>query len=232
MLYESFFEERSMKENRKTSYAVLLFAAAWHFITYYVPRLPVFEKNYHIMETGLDRKIPLIPWTIIIYFGCYLFWIINYYLALRQEEKDFWSFFGGDFLSKLICCFFFIFLPTTLNRPEIHENGLFGFAMNFLYQVDTPDNLFPSVHCLTSWLCYICVRKNRSVPGWYKWFSMLFAIAVCISTVTTKQHVVVDIFSGILAAEFCCWISNVTGFWKLYRNVFASIFKGKEKKKP
>ena len=30
--------------------------------------------------------------------------------------------------------------------------------MRFLYQVDAADNLFPSIHCLTSWFCYIGIR--------------------------------------------------------------------------
>lgn len=44
------------------------------------------------IETALDRSIPLVPWTIIIYFGCYLFWAVNYVLCVRLDRRSAWQF--------------------------------------------------------------------------------------------------------------------------------------------
>ena len=88
-------------------------------------------------------------------------------------------------------------------RPEVTETGLWDHAIRFLYQVDKPYNLFPSIHCSVSWLCWLSVRKDTAVPKWYRCFALIAAIAVCVSTLTTRQHVVLDIFGGILTAEIC-----------------------------
>ena len=66
--------------------------------------------------------------------------------------------------------------------------------------MDSPTNLFPSIHCLVSWLCAIGLRGAK-VSNWYKVFSYTFAIAVCVSTQLTKQHYIVDVFGGIALAE-------------------------------
>ena len=43
--------------------------------------------EYHNLSLALDAKIPLIPAFILVYFGCYIFWVINYLLiSLREEE--------------------------------------------------------------------------------------------------------------------------------------------------
>ena len=41
--------------------------------------------NLHSLAIPLDMQIPLIPWTIVIYFGCYIFWIVNYILQKKQR---------------------------------------------------------------------------------------------------------------------------------------------------
>ena len=38
------------------------------------------------------------PQFIIIYFGCYLFWVVNYFMASMREEKVKYRFFTADFL--------------------------------------------------------------------------------------------------------------------------------------
>ena len=43
---------------------------------------------HHNIECGLDRMIPFIPYTVVIYLGCYLFWIVNYILIARQGKLE------------------------------------------------------------------------------------------------------------------------------------------------
>ena len=84
-----------------------------------------------------------------------------------------------------------------------------------LYQMDAADNLFPSIHCLNSWFCYIAVRSRREIPRWYQRFSFWAALAVFVSTLTTKQHVIADVIGGALLAEVTWQIAGRThlGAW-------------------
>ena len=166
-------------------------------------------------ETVLDQQIPVIPWTIVIYFGCYLVWIVNYLIAASREKEFVWRFFAADVLARLVCMAFYLLLPTTNVRPSIPEQGFWNQMLALLYQMDAADNLFPSIHCLNSWFCYIAVRSRREIPRWYQRFSFWAALAVFVSTLTTKQHVIADVIGGALLAEVTWQIAGRThlGAW-------------------
>ena len=73
--------------------------------------------------------------------------------------------------------------------------------MKLLYSVDAVDNLFPSIHCLVSWFCWIGIRKRPDIPMLQRYFSLAVAVAVCLSTLTTKQHVITDVIGGVALAK-------------------------------
>jgi membrane-associated phospholipid phosphatase len=206
----------------KTKRSVLLLTAAlvWNSIAYYGTRLLTQNRPHYNMELALDRLIPFVPWTVSIYFACYLFWAVNYILCARQEKALAYHFFSADFLAKDVCLLCFLFLPTTNIRPAVAAQGFWNGVMTFLYQSDAADNLFPSIHCLTSWFCYIGVRGRSEIPRWYRRFSFWMAIAVFISTLTTKQHVLVDVAGGVLLAEGSWWAAGHTRFSTAYGAIF------------
>ena len=109
----------------------------------------------------------------------------------------------------------YLLLPTTNVRPSIPEQGFCYQMLAFLYLIDAADNLFPSIHCLNSWFCYIAVRSRREIPRWYQRFSFWAALAVFVSTLTTKQHVIADVIGGALLAEVTWQIAGRThlGAW-------------------
>jgi membrane-associated phospholipid phosphatase len=179
--------------------------------------------HHYNLETELDLRIPFVPWTVTIYFGCYIFWIVNYILSVRQGRERAYRFLSADFLAKCVCLVCFLALPTTNTRPEVGEHGLWNLAMRFLYWVDSPDNLFPSIHCLTSWMCWIGIRGQQQVPKGYRIFSCVMAVAVFISTLTTKQHVLVDVAGGVLLAEACWQIAGHTPLARWYGRIFDRI---------
>ena len=195
---------------------VLILAFIWNLIAYTGARLIAFSWPHHDITTALDRRIPLVSWTVLIYFGCYAVWGINYYLCAMQEKPARDRFFCADTLSRLVCFLIFLVFPTTTVRPEITEGGVWGALMKLLYFIDSADNLFPSIHCLISWFCWIGVRKRKEIPAWYRHFSFIAALAVCVSTVTTKQHVLVDIFGGVLLAEISYYIAGLSRLSETY----------------
>lgn len=203
----------------------LIMVLVWNTLVYNGSRLITTDLYHHNLESPLDQLVPFLPWTVSIYLVCYLFWVANYVIAVRQEEEEAWKFLGADFLAKMVCLFCFILLPSTNVRPEVGDSSLWCSVMKLVYRVDAADNLFPSIHCLVSWFCYIGVRKNPSIPRWYSFFSLIFALMVCVSTLTTKQHVIVDTFAGVLLAEGCYYLSAKTGFYKVYEKALKGVLK-------
>ena len=102
----------------------------------------------HNLSSSVDRIVPFMPQFIIIYFGCYIFWVVNYLLIAAQKEEHRYQFFTADFYARLICFVCFVFFPTTNTRPELTGSDIFTGAVCFLYQIDKPVNLFPSIHCM------------------------------------------------------------------------------------
>ena len=112
---------------------------------------------------------------------------------------------------------------TTNTRPVLAGTDIWTQAVRFLYTVDKPINLFPSIHCMASWFSCIAVRKNRKISNWYKAFSVLMTVLVVISTLALRQHVWQDAAAGILLAEVTWQISRRTNGWQIYRRLTEKI---------
>lgn len=201
----------------------LLSCLIFNGIVYYVFRLFVNDSYHFDFTSQLDRMIPFVPAWVSIYLICYLFWIVNYILIGRLGKDHLYRFVTADLLSRLICGLFFIFLPTTNIRPEITGSGFWEQCMAFVYASDKPTNLFPSIHCLCSWYCYLGIRKQKRIPLWYQRFSLIFAVLVCASTQFTKQHYLIDILGGVGIAQLCYSLSQRFDWYLPVKNVFEKI---------
>lgn len=184
----------------------IILAFFFNIIVYEGSRLIAGGWYHYNMESFLDRMLPFWPPSVLIYLGCYLFWAVNYIIIARQGKQEVYQFFRSDFLSRVICLVFFLGMPTTNVRPFVEAEGIWHQAMIWLYSVDAADNLFPSIHCLVSWFCYIGIRGKMSVPLWYRGFSCAMALMVCVSTLLTKQHVLADVAGGVILAELCFYL--------------------------
>lgn len=194
----------------------LTFAVLVNMTVYCGSRLIAGDWVHHNIESALDRQIPFWPPSIIIYIAAYLFWTVNYILISRRSKEEVCQFFSADFLSRMICLTCFLLFPTTNTRPVVEPAGFFNWLMIFLYSVDAADNLFPSIHCLVSWLCYIGIRGKKDIPVWYRGFSCVSALLVCVSTLTTKQHVIADVIGGVLLAEVCFRLGKKPFMYRSY----------------
>ncbi|MGN0348567.1 MAG: phosphatase PAP2 family protein [Roseburia sp.] len=201
----------------------LILAVCCNSVTYYGTRVFTNKRYHYNLSNQLDDQIPFIPWTVAIYLGCYVFWILNYILGCRQKPKVAFRFMSADFVAKIACMVCFFVFPTTNVRPIIEENSLWESVMAWLYRTDAADNLLPSIHCLTSWFCVIAVRENKRIPRWYKMASIFLAFSVCVSTLTTKQHVLIDVVCGIALAEGSYLLVEKSGFSLWYADCISKI---------
>ncbi|MCF0133530.1 MAG: phosphatase PAP2 family protein [Blautia sp.] len=186
--------------NRREKW-MLLAALVSDLIAYYLGRLLSANRYHYDFTTSLDRRIPMVSWMIVIYVGCYVFWVVNYAIAVKAEEKESMRFLTAHIIGETVCFLCFVMLPTTMQRPEITGTTFFENLMQYIYRLDSPDNLLPSIHCFASWMCWIGVRKHKKVPKWYRYASLIIAAAVCISTLTVKQHILWDVIAGVALAE-------------------------------
>jgi membrane-associated phospholipid phosphatase len=197
----------------------LILCVIFNFSVYSGARL--FYKNsiFHNLTSYYDDKIPVVPIFVIIYFGCYAFWIVNYILICSVNKGHCYRFLMADLLGKLICGIIYIEFPTTNVRPDVTTMGIFTDMLKFLYNIDAANNLFPSIHCLVSWYCFAGIRGCKLIPRWYQYFSLFMAIMICISTLVTKQHVIIDVFGGVMLAELTWQLSLRVQLYKTYKHI-------------
>lgn len=209
--------EKIINTVKKYKIIPLVIALIFNTIAYNGTRVITTSKYHYDITSPIDNLIPVIPATIIIYLGCYLYWLVNYVIGAGQEDDEAYKFLSADLFAKLICMVIFIAFPTTNTRPVLEDEGFFTEVLKMLYQIDAADNLFPSIHCLTSWFCLIAVRKNPNIKTVYKIISVIITVAICVSTLTTRQHVIVDVAGGIALAEFSYLIVDKIGFTRIYQ---------------
>lgn len=191
---------RLSSDGRRTLRALCLFAVAL-FLTYFLTKFINIGYGPFLPRVQMDNWIPFVPPFILIYFGSYLYWIVGIVLVGRQGKESIYGLLAMAFVTYAVCFLFFVFMPTTIIRPEIGAGYGWNALMRLLYRLDTPQNLFPSMHCLNSWLIFIAVRGKQVYPKWIQWVFGLFSLLVFASTVFVKQHYLADIAGGVVLGE-------------------------------
>ncbi len=174
------------------------------------------DRSYVNMTTSIDMGMPVLPFFAIIYVIAFPFWVGTYIYVSRMGDDKCYRLATADITGKLLCGAIFIILPTQNVRPVVETTDFSSWLLNVIYFFDLPNNLFPSIHCLKSWLCFAAVRDERRVPVWFKGFSFVLAVLICVSTLYTKQHVAADALAGVFIAEVFWQLAPVLGFKKVY----------------
>lgn len=203
----------------KYAYIPFIMIICMNSITYYGTKL-ITNQMYHYNATSIiDKWIPLIPFFVFFYLIAYIIWMIGYIVIAKESKEICFKILSAEFLSKLFCLFFFFIFPTTMTRPEITATNIFEVALQFIYQMDEPVNLFPSIHCLESWMCFRGSCHLKKVSLHYKIFMFICAFCICASTVLVKQHVLIDIIGGILVVEFSLFLANKFHTEKFFKKI-------------
>ncbi len=186
----------------------LAITAAVHFLSYYLPKLLTRRRKHRRMATRWDKKLPVVPAFISVYVLAYVQWIVSYIRLARRDPKALRRVARASVLSETLAAAVYVLCPTTLHRPEVTGKGLFARLTRLIYRADTPQCLFPSMHCLQSWLCFRGTTLANGMGRLTRAGSLVFTLLVCASTVLVGQHVLVDIPAGILFAEGGLWLSR------------------------
>jgi len=150
-----------------------------------------------IVDNALERAIPFLPWTIWIYFS---FFIFIGSTVFRVEKELFWRFVMSSTLAALIAWSFVLLLPISFDRPDpaLIESDLYRRIYTLVHEADPSHITFPSLHVAVTWICNFLLW-NRPGRGW----RIALGVAISLSTLFTKQHLVSDVIGGVALALFC-----------------------------
>ncbi len=198
------------------TYLPLVLVFVVNTLAYFPTKLLTEDTVQHDLSIALDNQLPFVPFFVLFYVLAYAQWVWSYCYHCRQDRQTCYYIVTGDLVAKVICVFFFVFLPTEIARPEITGNSLWEQMVGLIYTLDTPHNLFPSVHCLESWMCVRGALMMKDKRPWYIAAQAVLSVLVFASTVLIKQHFLVDIAAGILVCELGLLIARKTKLWRWF----------------
>lgn len=177
----------------------------------------------HSLAIPLDGVIPLVPVFILPYFASYFLWVATPFFLAKRDRAVFFDMATSFFLSILIAFLFFYFYPVAIERPAVEGNDIFSALVRILYAADAPHNLFPSLHCMHTWTCYLAIRGKREYSPLLRWGVFVFAFFVFASTVLLRQHYLLDIVGGVFFAELCFFLVKRTKLSRILEKGFISL---------
>jgi membrane-associated phospholipid phosphatase len=179
----------------RTKKRVLVWSAAAFALIYSGLGNCPWTRPVYLPFTDLDRALPLLPWTLLIYVSDYLF-ILLVLLSLKKAE-DFSTAFYRMIVGIALSFVIFLFFPTVYPRPLLPADPLWGETFLYLHFLDQPTNCFPSLHVSITLIAAASMQPSSRVLRSLGW---IWALAICLSTLTTKQHYAWDVLGGALIA--------------------------------
>lgn len=173
-----------------------LYLASNHFPIYPPQMLPM---------TWLDQNIPFMPWTVWVYNSEFFLFFSAYILSKDMENAN--KYLYSFLLLQIVSVTIFLFWPTTYPRElfplsDSVDPVTRSFFANFR-NVDTPGNCIPSMHVGSVFIStFLFIDEQRKKLLFY----FCWAVAITLSTLTTKQHYIADVVAGFALAAFLWWI--------------------------
>ena len=169
-------------------------------------------------EIGMDREFPVVNWMILPYTLLYLFYPATLLLCPSDDRGHAELAVGMQTLIMVtaFCCMIFLLLPAEIDmRDQIDWDSLNGWEsvlFEFIHFSDNPWNAWPSLHIVHSYLLarlmtVWATRRAAESSAWKLFLVVLWVewALLCISILTTKQHYLFDLVTGIAVAQLA-WI--------------------------
>lgn len=214
---------KKLLKNYTYSAVMPILALLYSTLTFSAVKFLQIGRVHWDLSIPADAAVPFLPWTVTIYLGSFVYWYLCFVFVSRGKRAEADRLFATHFLTATLSALIFVLFPTTLQRPEINGGGLWNWLTRLVYWVDTPENLFPSLHCSTGWLCWAALRRRKDLPLWTRLAALLLSLAVCVSTLTTRQHVLADVFSGVALCELDYFLASLPRVRAFFSRLFEAV---------
>lgn len=184
---------------KSNAYRLTVLYFAFHIFFYYL--FQNIDLKYKYIHSPLDDIIPFCEYFVVPYLIWFLYLAAGILFFMFNSKKDYLRLVLFTFVGLLMCVLICLLFPTAINfRPESFErDNIFIRLVLFIYSIDTPTNVCPSMHCFAAIGINIAVFKSEFFKKRYflKALSAVIMLLICLSTVFIKQHSILDFFAAI-----------------------------------
>lgn len=186
-------------------YTIVNVFAAWRGVTIFDP-----EQLFVIGERSMDSRVPYVPWTVRIYMGHFLVYLLPVAIYRKTDfgGLELLKLYRGLITITLAACVIFVVCPAEISRQAAkdHNSPTEDHATILsLHDMSPPFNTWPSLHVAQSGLIFLMVA--RWLTRWHWNIVICLAwVALSISTLTIKEHFIWDVITGsLLALAYWYW---------------------------
>ena len=178
----------------------IFYLSVFHYLEANVPLRSI------LVHCRLDDLIPFNEWFVLPYSSWFLL-LAGVTAALwwcdtASYDKLCLTMFSG----MTFCLILYMLLPNGLDiRPTVDAVGRSNIAMSIMqliWRADASVNVCPSIHCQSSAcmaLAFSHSKLAKERPA-LKILAWVWAALICVSTVFTKQHSIIDVVCGLAVA--------------------------------
>jgi membrane-associated phospholipid phosphatase len=181
-----------------TKWALTLAVASVQISVYYAIGYSDRPRSTTLLALPLDGAIPFLPWTVWFYEPVYVAIFVIATLAF-SSRRLYLRAIAGAIANMIVGAACHAFIPAAYPRQMVsppYEDLTMAF-MGFIHTIDPPGNVFPSLHVAHTTAIALVLRHDRRRIGD---FTLLLALVLAASTLTTKQHFVLDVIAGFAMA--------------------------------
>ena len=147
----------------------------------------------NIIHMKIDDYIPFCEYFIIpfLLWFAYVAVTVFYFAFINKNKQEYWQFILTLGIGMTLFIVVSLIYPNGQNlRPELTGDGIFIQLVQYLYTIDTPTNILPSIHVFNSIACCIAVfhhkpfqKRKVLLTG-----TAVLTTLIVLATVFLKQH--------------------------------------------
>jgi len=170
---------------------------------------------YYTTDSWIDNYIPFCEYFVIPYLLWFVYIFLGFVYFIFIDQSGFQRTCFYLFTGMLTCLLIYFVFPNQQNlRVELANTNIFQCLVSFIYSVDSPTNVCPSIHVYNSLMMMITLQKSQHIQQhhYLSIINVIIAILICISTIMIKQHAFIDL---VFAVIFSIVIYQI-GKWKFH----------------
>lgn len=155
--------------------------------------------RFHVIHSSLDSLVPFCEYFVIPYFlwFAYIAVTVLWFMFKNKDEKEYMQLiFNLGIGMTVFIIVSWVYPNGHFLRPiSFPRDNVFTDMVRFLYSIDTPTNVLPSIHVYNSIAAFIAIarckalKNNRLVVGG----TFILTVSIVAATMFLKQHTVVDV---------------------------------------
>ena len=178
------------------------------YAAFYLPWFVWLERreisHYYVIHMAIDDSIPFLEYFIIFYYIWFVYMIGAIAYCVFTDHETFYKSFAFIAVGMTLFLFISTLFPNGhhLRPATFPRDNVFAQLLAFIYKVDTPTNIFPSIHVYNAIGAHFAIIFNKKLKDnkLVKGISLFICIGISLSTLFLKQHSMFDVIGACVLA--------------------------------